>query len=391
MASGRSGSLMLVIITVIVISFPSVVMAGPPVTYEEIKSLNSRWYYFDEDIQKFIPYIPGLKTVENTLVLPVGRSEFPGTRISISLPGNSDIFIGGKYIGSAAMKIEKRFDLDSMFRIFSTDTLLFTVRLQNKNAGDLSAVILLEANRIESKQNAGILLNIRRGTSAFNEFIIVGLLIGIGFISFLMRNDFKRFGHYMNIARVFGRPETDDLLERGRPLAGNDLLFVILEAVLLGFFFYLILYTGKSDYSAEGFNLFKGIVNWLVISLAVLSWSILKFSLESYLARIMQVRDIIKIHFFESNRISIFSLIACTFLSLIILYGFKVDIHYYHLILLEALVVIAFARFILIAIKILNYSSYKKMYIISYLCTSELLPVIIGLKIILDSSLSQLL
>jgi hypothetical protein len=358
---------------------------------DKIKSLDSRWHFYDEEIRALAPYIPGVLSGERLLVLPVRKTEFPGTQICIFLPPGALLFIGGKYSGKPGSGSDQIFNLDSLYSIYPLDTLLFSVHFENDNAGTISASILSVAGGAIKMKESGFQFIARAGYTGYREFIIIGLLVGVGFISFLMKTDFKRFGHYMNIGKIFGRPETDELLERGRPLAGSDLIFVILEATLLGLFLYIILYLGKSGFSTANFHLMNGILNWLGISLIVLVWGFLKFGLERYLAGVMQLRDVIKIHFFESNRISIFTLIVFTFLSVVLLFGFGIELTVYHGILLKALTIIAFARFFLISLKILNYSPYKKIYIISYLCTSELVPVIIGLKIILDSSLSQLL
>ncbi|HLF33058.1 MAG TPA: DUF4271 domain-containing protein [Cyclobacteriaceae bacterium] len=358
---------------------------------DKIKSLDSRWHFYDEKIRALVPYIPGVGPGEKSLVLPIRKTEFPGTRICISLPPGSILFIGGKFSGSSDSGSDRIFNIDSLFSIFPFDTLLFSVHFENSYDGSLPASILTVTGGAMKMKESGLQIITRSGYTGYREFIIIGLLIGVGFISFLMKADFKRFGHYMNIGKIFGRPETDELMERGRPLAGSDLIFVILEATLLGLFLYIILYLGKPGFSTSNFHLVRGILNWLGISLIVLVWSFLKFSLERYLAGVMQLREVIKIHFFESNRISIFSLIVFTFLSVVLLFGFGIALTVYHGILLKTLTIIAFVRFFLISIKILNYSPYKKIYIISYLCTSELVPVILGLKIILDSSLSQLL
>jgi hypothetical protein len=226
----------------------------------------------------------------------------------------------------------------------------------------------------------------RPQNSGFTEFIIMGFLLAIAYLAYLFNYDQKLFRLYLNVRNFFMRPETDDLLERNRPFAGSDMLFVILESVLLGFFVYLILISNREEDPFIHFGLGKGMLIWSLISLMILTWNIIKYIFMRNLAGILQIREVVRIQFFETNRLTLFFLMIYLVVSIFLLFSLQVNFQSVAKFLLSSLIILAFARVGLVSLKILNYVPVKKIYIISYLCSSELIPVIIGLKIIKDSS-----
>ncbi len=351
-----------------------------------LRDINYRLYRFDNQKHIYVPFLPGLNKNESNIVLPIKRYEFPGSYVSFTLPEDSHLFVNGEYFYSSMHEETKNLNLDSLFRFNEDDSLILGIYLPHKNSGKLNVAILTKGNgdllSSESKND-----NLRANHSGFRDFLIIGILLIAAYIAFLINYDRKLFGQYTNVIKIFTGPEADDLLDRNKPVAGTDLLFVILESLLLGFFVYLIL-MGSQQVFSEQHLFFKGIINWVIISASVLFWILIKFNLVRNLSRILMIKDIGKVHFIESSRITLFLLIGYSILSVLLLFGFKINFSSYITFLTNSLIFIAFSRFALILIKILNYAPYKKMYIISYLCASELIPVVLGLKLILDSSLA---
>jgi hypothetical protein len=355
------------------------------------KDLGSRWHIYDNELNKFVPFVPAGKINIKHLILPVGRYEFPGARISFDLPGGAHLFVNGNYLVNAEGKKTASLNLDSLFNVYSYDTLIFGIYYSVATSVPAKAGLLITGSEENNPGISNIEIGSRQFLTDLNEFVIIGLMITIGYVAFLFNYDQKLFRQYFNVARIFSRPETDDFLERSRPLAGTDMLFIILEALLLGFYCNLLMYRYHSDYELTKFNFLSGIFYWILLSLVLLIWNFIKFSFIRNLARVLQIREVIRIQFFESKRITVLLLLINTILAIVLLFGFKIHFSVYLDFLMKSLVIGAVLRFLIVSLKILNNVPYKKMYIISYLCTSELIPVVIGLKIILDTSLEKLI
>ncbi len=349
--------------------------------------IDDRLYFFDNTSGTYMPLVQSVEKNVSNILLPVSRYEFPGARIKFRLPENSHMFLNGKYFYSAPVETTKWIDFDSLFSANPGDSLFIGIYLPGKNVSKLQVSVSPKGGKIPEEGNDGAAF-LRPFHSGVRNFLIIGFLLIAAYIAFLLNFDRKLFGQYLNIGRILMRPETDDLLDRNKPVGGTDLLFVILEALLLGFFLYIILFGIGTGNDIEHHEFFRGMFYWTIISIAVLIWILLKFNLVRNLSYLLQIRDVGKVHFIESSRITLFMLMAYWSLSLVLLFIFKVNFNRYALFLAGSLVYIAFLRMILIMLKILIYAPYKKMYIISYLCASELIPVVLGLKLILDSSLA---
>ena len=362
-------------------------ISQPEVNPAGSHNINYRILAYDQSLKKYVPFLPSDHPHRTTFLIPLKRQEFPGTFIQLGLPENSHLFINGKYFYSTEHSLNKLIDNDSLFSTFRSDTLFLGFYLPDENSQLLEvSIVPKESSQLATPSDEA--LRLRSNRSGFRNFLIVGFLIIAGYIAFLLNYDRKLFAQYTNAIKMFSGPEADDLLDRNKPVAGTDLLFLILEALIFGFFIYMMFYGMTMAGNRSDHEFFGGLFSWFGISLVILVWIFTRFNLVRNLSYLMQVRDIGKVHFIESSRFTLFMLMIYIVLSLIFLFGFNMEFSVFTNFLIRSLIIIAVFRFAVITIKILNYAPYKKMYIISYLCASELIPVVLGLKLILDSSLA---
>ena len=163
---------------------------------------------------------------------------------------------------------------------------------------------------------------------------------------------------------------------------------LFLSAIYALTFSFLLLYMGSHLLNPES-SLFEwmsiksfwgGLLIWLIISIVIYLSTFIKlifFLMMSWLFNLgtgykRQFTD-----FFSTS--SIFFLLAATVLSILvyaqIISGFNIS-----LILGQLVVVFFLYRTILIYFKLLQVSEHSKLYIFSYICTTELIPLFIGIK-----------
>ena len=95
----------------------------------------------------------------------------------------------------------------------------------------------------------------------------------------------------------------------------------------------------------------------------------------------MNLRELDQIHFFEFVRISIFIYSAGSVFMVILLLAYYLPApgHFVWVIYLVAF--LSVVRIVLLYLKFLRLSTFRNLYLFSYLCTTEILPLIIGFKI----------
>ena len=97
--------------------------------------------------------------------------------------------------------------------------------------------------------------------------------------------------------------------------------------------------------------------------------------------------EVKNIHIYEFLRITGFYGVFIFFLVLVLRYGIQIDWVVFESIIINSLIVISITRLLILFYKILNYSAHKKLLIIAYICTAELIPMIIGLNLVLKSAI----
>lgn len=217
-----------------------------------------------------------------------------------------------------------------------------------------------------------------------NVFITISILLLL--IYAVMRNAFPRiFGMTYHFANLFAFRVKEEIGISLKFLSKGQLFMSAIYALTLSF---LLLYLGSHllvDKSAL-FNLlsiksyWNGLILWLLISFGIYLTILVKLVFLLSMSWLFDLRSSYRRQFSDFfTTSSVFFLMASIVLSLLLyaqtISGFELSI-----ILAEIVVVFFFYRTVLIYIKFLQTANNSKLYIFSYICTTELIPLFIGIN-----------
>ena len=217
-----------------------------------------------------------------------------------------------------------------------------------------------------------------------NVFIAISVLLLLMYT--IIRNVFpKVFGINFDFSKLYTFRVREEIGYSLKPFSKGQLFISGVYSVTLGF---LILFFGRNVLPADssiyvmfGFDEFwLGLVQWLGLSSIVYLFTFLKLGFLFLFSRLFnlgygyqrQFAD-----FFSSS--SVFFLLL-SFLVSIALYSQLVSVDDLVFLTARIAVFFLFYRTTLIYFKLLQTVSYSKLYIFSYICTTELIPLAIGLK-----------
>ena len=217
-----------------------------------------------------------------------------------------------------------------------------------------------------------------------NVFITISILLLI--IYTVMRNVIPRiFKTNYNIANLFIFRVKEEIGLTLKLMSKGQLILFAVHALTLSF---LLLFLGNHllDQHSVLFKLvsirdfWSGLFIWLIISLGIYLATFIKLTflfLISWLFNLGSGYQRQFSDFFTTS--SIFVLLTSFALSLLI-YGQVFSSFGLSQIIGQIVIMFFFYRTVLIYFKLLQTSNHGKLYIFSYICTTELIPLFIGIK-----------
>lgn len=192
------------------------------------------------------------------------------------------------------------------------------------------------------------------------------------------------FVESFSLGRLFGFRVKEDLGSNIRPFSTEHIFFTALYSFILAFvalFMINQLADSGPDLSLLMVDSFgQGFLLWLILGVGFNLLAYLKYLLIAITGWLFHARPLVNKHFIDYiNASSLFYLLVSIVLSLTIYSTFIVG-ETFSLVVIFTIFIFLFYRSLLMYVKLLQLSPYSKLYIFSYICTTELIPVLIALK-----------
>ena len=214
-------------------------------------------------------------------------------------------------------------------------------------------------------------------------FIVVSILLLCLFA--ISRVAFpKLFLETVALDKLFGFRVKEDLGSNIRPFSTEHIFFTGLFAINLAFVALFLVNYQFNDLDQTALlkvnNVGQGLLLWLILGVAINLIVYLKYLFIRVLGFLFAMKAEVNRHFTDYiNASSLFYLLVSVAVALSTYATFKTSL--WLLQVLSAIILIfLFYRTLLLYIKLLQVSPYSKLYIFSYICSTELIPLLIGLK-----------
>jgi len=232
-------------------------------------------------------------------------------------------------------------------------------------------------------QEVGRYSNPARPSRAFNNFILVAVTLLVIFFTALLRSNPQLTTDYLNFVKLFSFKRRDD----------SQFVLRITSSVNLLFYFFCSLLTSLAIIVAVHFSnqmsflfsaTYAGIAGyfalWLIVTFVVAAALMTKLFLATAISSLFDWRDTAGFQFFNFIRGLV---VALSLIGLLSILGFslKINVDYYFLV--KCFFVMLAANAILMFFKLLNRESTSSFHLFSYLCATEIFPLLILIKVFL--------
>ena len=354
----------------------------------KIKDLKNEWKIYSNEVNALVPYIETINSKSRNVYIAINPDDYRENGILIKFKKKSALFINNKLIYNTAEPASIVFSLDSLAGIYGHQRLLFSLYSQ-QGVHDIESSIVSYSSKnrsLLSKMDHLSILPINRGP--IWDFMKIGMIIILVLYVVLVNIGSRVFNDYYNIINSFIRASTDEFLNRSKKITRIDLVFIIVLTIVISFFIVITVYQfGLRDNKDTLLTVGSLFTKWFWLFLFILGWFILRFIIISLSSDLFRMREIGTIHTFEYLRITNFYSLLFFFFLILSLFVIQINLDLFVYILIYSIIIISIIRAAILYLKFLNSSKYTKLYLFAYLCSAELLPVIVGLKFLLKSNL----
>ncbi|WP_018618436.1 DUF4271 domain-containing protein [Spirosoma luteum] len=358
---------------------------GPGETYYPVHNFHDDFQVYDERAKAYVPYIVEKHADQTALSVYVDLESNRHYSLLIATRQDGYLFI------NAALKRKLRaerwqvLNIDSLYKVYRQPELFLTIYgspgLDNKQlfigypkSATQTPVLLRDDN-----------LSVRpRPSTIYKDFLGLGLLFLLTTHSFLFTFYRRAFLRFYNLRDLLSVRSQDESFLINRPLSGANTLFALNLSFVIA---YLIVFLQSLNLAVftsgtlliTGQNI-GGLLSEFFLLSGVTFLSLLgKYISLEVMGGLYKLQEVVNIHYFKILQSSLLFFTFLTLLLSILTYNTWVA-SWSQEVLLVSVVMFYAARLTLLYFVIRSLEPIKNLYLFSYLCIVELIPLIIGLR-----------
>jgi hypothetical protein len=343
--------------------------------YSSVKDLQPEW-----QIYKGEGYVP-FKTSEGnfkTIYFSLEPSKLAGNILRVASNEPLTIFINGQLFTNLNTRLD--IPIDSLQKTFQTPVLQVAVYQEKIRAGGLQTLIISRSPDVTKP-----VMELPMRFSSFRDFVIVGMLILVSVLIVVVQLNPKLASDYFSIIKMFFMREGEDSQIYSRITSSINILFYVYCSLMIGYYLMIIFRFIPSHYVvALGFqaDTFGGAMFlWIKLSAIILAIIFFKVVLVYCLSIMFGLTDIAGIHIFNWIRLLlvVFGILTVLLFLYFILHGQNEN---FHIILLKIISWLLVGWMFLIILKLNKRMTHSMFHLFSYICATELIPLLITIKVL---------
>jgi hypothetical protein len=352
------------------VSITSMAGARPPSSLA--RDLQAEWLVFRGN-----EYVPYADQKVNAIYLNLDGLTYRGDSLLVQSDKPFSVFVDRKLIGQCRGVVT--WSIDSLTRLYSP--VLAIAIFQRGGIRALRTEILVRQGSAQADGDRGY-----RPMDFFLNFLELATLLLAVYFVLLFRTNPRLTLDYLNVSKFLSLHEREETLMATRVGSSVNLLFYLFGSASCGLVLLTIFHTSSGQLSvASDFPIRStadGFLQWGKVTVLIMSWLALKLVVIYIFAALFHLRESYALQFFNFMRMlfMVIGLLAVSSVAYFIYYGYPAGPHAGWLIV--SLTIMALSV-VMIFLKLLTSSSFSFFHLFSYLCASEIIPLVILLKILL--------
>ncbi|WP_461080966.1 DUF4271 domain-containing protein [Spirosoma flavus] len=358
---------------------------GPEGKYYPVHDFRDDFQVYDEGAKAYIPYIVEQHANQIALSAYVDLESNRHYSLLISTKEDGYLFI------NAALKRKLRANqwqvlrIDSLFRVYRQPEIFLTIY----GAPGIEGKQLFIGYPKSATQKQVVLrddnLSVRpRPQKYYTNFLGLGLLFLLATHAFLFSFYHRAFLRFYSLRDLVSLRAQEESFLINRPLSGTNTLFVLNLSFTIAYLIIFVQSHNLDVFASRRLLLGEQHLGWVASEFFLLSAAAFLSLMGKYVSLeiiggLYKLQGIVNVHFFKVIQSSLLFFAYFTILLSIIAYNLP-SVEWSPSVLIPILTIFYTARLALLYVVIRSQEAIKNLYLFSYLCIVELIPLIIGLR-----------
>ncbi|PIB37287.1 hypothetical protein BFP72_18660 [Reichenbachiella sp. 5M10] len=353
-------------------------------TLHVVEDLKYSWKSYDEKLEQWIPYLSTSESHAVAVVLDL--NDYQGSELLLVCPEGYSLFIQGQLVHVTADSDSLFWSIDSLKEAYRSPRIRVGLFSQQWQAAQVQTQVVRRAEHLLF-EGEGLMHYWTRGTRKNGDVMILSSLLIFAMMVIFRTSLYRSFREYFSIGRAFAVRQRFELIASQSPFSLVNIGFMLLYALFVGgtMINVLLKFPAYATSTVWGIELSSAsaVMAGVYASGGAFVAILLKAPLIEVLTRVFNFQKYSEVHFFAYFRLSL--LIAFfSFLGSILLFvsSYSVSLYLFEVFQWGVLSLLV-TRLVLMYLVLNNHYSFRKLHLISYLCSSEIIPLIIFVKTLL--------
>lgn len=351
--------------------------------FQVVKNLKEEWLKVDKNNQ-YVPFIGKNDSSTPVVGVVINLVQYSGNNLLCCIPSGSSVLIDQQIVGYYGKNTCVQFDIDSLQQVYNQEQVLVAVYAPYKSYENLDFLIIKNNNEI----GAGVKnISLKRESSSLEDFFVVGLLFMLISYAFQINqfpNTFKKLYDFGDVFSLKIREENVKI----RLMNEAHIAFLVHHCLLIAYLLVLLISTNSlidlSMVVDQPYTFSEFIIAWLKLALGVFLIMWLKYIIVIMFGSLFGLRNFKYMHVFDFMRMSLIFWSVLFIAMILIFSGFVVTNPLYVDILIYIFIAFAVVRILILYYRLFAGTTFRNMYLFSYICTSEIIPLLVGVELFID-------
>jgi hypothetical protein len=358
---------------------------GPDGRFYVVHDYRDDWQVYDEAAKTYLPYVFEVQGEVPALSVPIDLESNQRYHLLLRTNQDAHLFLNAALRKKLVAGQWYTFRVDSLYQIYRQPQLFLTIYgssgLDTRQLVMAYPKSILQKPIIASSDN----LSVRpRAFSVYRDFFGMGLLFLLATHAVLFALYHRAFLVFYNLRDLLTLRIRDESFLINRPLSLMNILFVLNLSFVLAYLFLFVQSRNIDVFASRALLLDQQsfgaiLLYYLLVSGIVFLAYMGKYLMLQVVGSLYRFDPIVNLHFFKIIQSSLLFFTSIVLVAAILIFNVP------HLTSLTSALLIPFtifyiARLVLLYLVITTTAPIKSLYLISYLCIVELVPLLIGVR-----------
>jgi len=360
----------------------------------KVYDLEDGWQVYDTKYNAYVPYIEDRHNNSKTASFWLDIQKYKGLELTFNSPENVFVFVNKQLCKEIKKAGWVTFNIDSLRQVHQGQKKLFftfydrgyRLPLKSVHVGYFKREV---TNTVKTKKEVNVIQEKYHKVPGIKDFVIVVGAVILGIFALLLNFHPKIFSSYYSLQSSVSSLSRKDITLINKPFNIINMLFLATHALTVSLFYMLAQkdITGIINVSfklvSTNFDFVSLLLNYAVFFAIVFGLIFLKYVLLKIFGVLLSLEKVEYTHFYEYMRLSklFYTLVVIFPIFMLISKGtYTLDIDKF---LIYIVIGFHFLQTILVSFYVNKRVQYKNLYLFYYLCSTELTPLLIGIKLLL--------